>query len=892
MIWVPEQKPGDKESVKPITVACDSAVIEFNEKYSWDNANENLRVIKGQLRGKVEINGDKGLHVSGNNFVYSEEAMSIVCDDKRIRFHYNGTDGVADGLVINLEEDNTLKQSGQIPVKGVSQLRLRENVNLEYHPPLDPEDPTGGSDLEGPVTISSQGSLLYDLTTNVAQLFDNVQIHRQTKPGESEHLYAPDSLTIELEQEETQEPEFTTNQPTADDEKSDEENQFSQIRRIRATGQPVRLMVEKQNLLVETVNLVYDYKARTAVLNGPGGVSAQMKENHLECPELQLIHNEDNDIESVIGLGRGKLIQLDEETAEIKFQASWMKRVYFLHDFPSDQDIVQLDEQAYFEVPEQNFGATANQITVRLEEWAPPADPTRAQSEKPKRQPVYVRAADNVQMKMDQMEARNELTEVWIKDLTFADAAQRKITPEQSNGDNPGGIIEHHEEQEKRSSNQFEDPMSVNSRSMKIMVNRIHPDPTAPLPESGEKPVPKYELQDAEILEKVIVKRSSPEANKNLAIAGNRVRFASNPQGQETITVLGTPAEVQGPQAYLTGNQLVIHTETEEAEVIGGGQLRLDIRKDMEGKDLEVPDKLTIKWHEKMVFGDKTASFYGHIDASSEVNQSQINCQIMHVHFTDNIALSNDDETDQPDIELIECLEQVRLFSKQYEKDTLTEIRKGEVWEMRIHPETGETESIGPGYFEIWSQQQNKNDLASLSSKSKVMSNQSLAVDDSRWKYIRVDFNRSSKGNLLDRSNSFDGGVEMIYGPVQHPQQVIRKTELSEESGAMESEKLDIRQVKKSELGTGKEEEYVELFASGNVRLESDKFHARAELVSYDQSKERYELKSRGSEFVDLWEQKKVGGEWNRSQAKEMTYYPLKNQVSLGKVQILQGGQE
>ncbi|MCA9038761.1 MAG: hypothetical protein KDA65_00300 [Planctomycetaceae bacterium] len=894
MIWVPKQKPGDSKPTEPFTVTCESGSIEFNDEYSFENVEKKLRVVKGQLRGDVKIKGADGLSLRGSSFVYSEEAMSIVCDDKRIEFQYKGTEGVADGLVVNLQIDEALKREGEIPISGVRSLRLRENISLIYQEPFEESTSPEKSASKGPVMISSQGSLIYDLESNIAQLLQNVQIHRQVKPGESEHLYAPEKLTIELmEEEDPDSSEMTaaTRTPASNEE---EEDDLSQIRRLSATGNPVRLIVEKQELVVETVNLVYDYQTRTALLNGSGGVSAQMEENHLECPELQLIHNEEDDIESVIGLGRGKLVQLDRETNELKFQASWLKKMQFLHDFETDHDIVRLDEQAFFRVPEQNFAASANHLLVRLEEWIPPAPPGSTAKPDGKRQPVYVLAENNVHMQMQQLEARNELTQVWIRDLTHSQAEQleQKITPPEN--ETPGGIVERHDQPEKESSDSdpYEDPTSVSSEKMEVLVNRIHPqEPVGDANPEEEKPKPKMVVHQADILENVMVKRTSAEANRNLAIAGDQVRFWKNEQGKETITVFGAPAEVQGQQAYLTGNQLQVYTESEQAEVLGPGQLRLEVRKDFEGKDLESPDVLTIAWKEKMAFSEKTASFFGQVVATSKVNQSRIHCQTMHVHFTDTIAFSEEKEGERPDIKLIECLEQVRLFNKEFKGETLTEIRTGQVWELRIYPESGDTESVGPGHFEIWSQDKDKNDLASLSTQSSVMSNKSLTVSGADWDYIRVDFHRNSKGNLRSRTNTFEGGVEMIYGPVQHPQQVVQRSQLSKGSGTMSAQQLDIHQIKKVENNSEEETAYVELLASGNVRLESDTFHARADRVSYEQSKKRYHLRSLGRELVYFWQQEQPGAEPVQTTAKAMTYYPEKGQIDIEKVQSLQGSQ-
>ncbi|MAT16230.1 MAG: hypothetical protein CMJ46_13280 [Planctomyces sp.] len=915
MIWVFKPKPGETEVQQPLTVVCDSASVEFNDEYKISDMGQNIRAIKGQLRGNVEIRGDNGLALSGSNFVYSEEAMSVVCDDKQIQFRYNGnngvTEGVADGLVVNLEEDPVLKRDGQIPFKNVRSVRLREHVLIHYQEMFDPDDPAG--EVEGPVAISSDGSLIYDIATNTAQFLDNVQIHQQEKPGESVHLYAPEILTIELagsEEEQTAASPMPVKlvppegvQVRAEVPEDEEEDEF-EFRRVKATGDPVRLIVEEQELVVETKHLVYDSETRTAILSGPWGVSAQMGENHLQCPELQLIHNEDDDIESVIGRGRGKLVQLDEGSGDIKFEASWMNQMHFLHDFEKDHDIIQLDEQAFCRSPEQEFAASAGRILVRIEEWFPPVLEGSGEEPDGERQPVYVRAERNVRLQMQQMEARNDLTQVWIRDFTAAQAEEMRQAATTPETDEQGGVIKLESDPAEKKKREFDDPTTVTSERIIVVVHRVHEEEevlttveTASLEELAEEDEEKVDMQvhEAQIVGKVMMKRTSQKPNGNLAIAGDEIRYGNDAAGKEVVNVFGSPAEVQGDQAFLQGNQLQIYLDSDEAKVIGPGLLRLDISTDLEGNTRETPDKLTINWQEKMEFGGKTASFFGNVDTFSEANQSRINCQIMNVHFAESIAFSeNTESSNDPEIDLVECLEHVHLQSKQYREDQLTEIHKGEVWQMRIRPETGAVETAGPGYFEIWSQEQEKKNLASLNTKSAVIANQSVSVSDSKWNYIRVDFAQRSHGNIQERNNTFEGDVNMIYGPVEQPHEKIRLHEVSETSGTMQAHSLNIKQIKRPTSDPNKEfDTFVQLLASGNVRLESEKFHARADQVSYDESKQCYKLKSNGKETVDLWKQDQVGGEWQQSKAKGITFFPepKPGRVILEDVNTLQGVQ-
>jgi len=71
------------------------------------------------------------------------------------------------------------------------------------------------------------------------------------------------------------------------------------------------------------------------------------------------------------------------------------------------------------------------------------------------------------------------------------------------------------------------------------------------------------------------------------------------------------------------------------------------------------------------------------------------------------------------------------------------------------------------------------------------------------------------------------------------------------------------------------------VLGSGNAELEGRSFHARADTISFDESKGLYVLRSFGNGKATIWRQKQAGGEFSRADAQWMEFVPSRNQLKL-----------
>ena len=158
--------------------------------------------------------------------------------------------------------------------------------------------------------------------------------------------------------------------------------------------------------------------------------------------------------------------------------------------------------------------------------------------------------------------------------------------------------------------------------------------------------------------------------------------------------------------------------------------------------------------------------------------------------------------------------------------------------------------------------------------------------------YWRIDFVGTTTGNVRDRSSTFNDRIVVVYGPVKHPSDVIDPanlpaTGLPKNGGIMRCRKLQVTQHKK----TPDQDEYVELLADGNAKLEGQRFHGRADRIIYDESKEQYTLHSWAPRMATLWMQESIGGDYVPNVSQSITFKPKHHELHIHRGTVFGGVQ-
>jgi hypothetical protein len=381
----------------------------------------------------------------------------------------------------------------------------------------------------------------------------------------------------------------------------------------------------------------------------------------------------------------------------------------------------------------------------------------------------------------------------------------------------------------------------------------------------------------------VDLQQSHGDDQDPLHVTGQRVHLENKDGHGQVVHVIGQPAVVRDRGFDIEGNDIFLDQNNNKTWINGSGVLRLPVKNDFNGKSLQSPSLLTVWWKEKMVFDGQSANFYD--DVKAALNDSRLQCEEMEVVLTQRILFAGtQSKMPAAEVRQVICKEGVEIDHSQYVEKELTEIQRDHVAQLTLDLKTGVTEAVGPGNITFWRPGRGKR--AALAPRAVAQANRPLESEVANWEYTCVNFSGAMKGNLNERKTTFNDRVRIVYGPVARPLDVIDPdVHLPKDGGEMECNALTIEQLQE----TGSEKKYIGLTAEGNAKLEGRSFYAQADAISFDESKELYTLRSKGSRQVTIWRQAVPGGEYSEASAKSMQFIPSQNLLKSDKTTGIRG---
>lgn len=393
----------------------------------------------------------------------------------------------------------------------------------------------------------------------------------------------------------------------------------------------------------------------------------------------------------------------------------------------------------------------------------------------------------------------------------------------------------------------------------------------------------------------VDVRQSHGPEELPLHMTGERLYVENRAKDDQVMTLWGSPAHVRDRGMHIEGREIFLDREKNESLVKGAGLLQLPVKRSLDGTELLEPKLLDVSWSENMRFDGLSAKFFGDVRAvlDNDGLTSNMRCEEMNVTLTERISFrdSRDRQTgeaEQIEVANVHCKDGVEFDSYKYEESKLAEVRRGRFAEFTLNQTSGDTSGQGPGEIKIWRRGRGKR--ASLTPRATVKANRALKPDSAEWEYMWIEFYGTADGNLKQKFNTFHDRVKIVYGPVERSLMVIEEENLTKDAGWMRCHSLRITQhppENKEETG------YVDLLALGNVDLEGwtlhGKFNARADSISYDESKGLYTLRSQGRGKARIWRQTQLGGERSEVAAQLMNFIPARNILKLHQATGLEG---
>ncbi|QDU47847.1 hypothetical protein Pan110_01570 [Gimesia panareensis] len=905
-----DPKKGDAE--KPFALMSEEALIRFEQPFGIKQTDPG-RMVAGSLEGFVKITGPNGLIIYGRNFFYDESSMNI-WSDSEVRFAYEEHRGRARGIEMKLIPSAETPKALKPAAEGIREIVLRRDVYMELA--LKKEKQAGSKEHARFAKVKSAGSFTFNLETNQGTFHKDVRVYHPTSPQHADTL---DCDQLQLQFVRKADP---ADQQSADDKKPGHGSGKLQFQELVATGENVTLVSQENQFSGRMTRLSYNEATKTVVLSDERSVEIYQQLSLLKCPRITIHQDEEGRVETVLCEGAGKVDYVDPATGQLTIAAHWAKLMKKSRDPETQLDMVELEQQCYVKQPAEKFALAAQQIrlwlkgdlgSLKQKELLTQHQPQSAEKTAHKIDPHKMVATRNVAIYSPQLRGKTQRLEVWFAEVT---------APESAPNSPVGDSVAPQKSSVKQAAFAVEDS-ATNSREGRVLLSaEKEPEPVMVVADLIKLRMSKDETGKAEVSEvwtegNVSVEQLHEAQQQPMHITGNQLHIQNKGTNDQILHVMGSPAKINGGGSQIEGDDIYLYRLANRAEVQGKGLLLLPVRggkksaagllsgaegitqeRGLVGKPEEQTNDqdnlLEIHWEQEMVFDGLTANFFGKV--RTNMGDNRLRCQEMEVVLSDRVSFTEKQSKDQkPTVHFITCRDGVEVESNEYLENRLIGIRRASFWQMNVDQKTGNAEARGPGWLILW---RRENPQKSHAESRVSQANQPQKTDTDNWNYTRIDFNGKMTGNVSQRSTTFDDRVQITYGGVKRPLDTINPDQLPPNAGWMRSNSLKLIQ---HEI-EGQKKKYISMLAKGNAELEGNalvknkkapsnqSFIARADTISYDQSKDLYMMRSFGNRKATIRRYSRTGKtSTTPSEAQQIEFAPSYDRVTLHGVTGIQG---
>jgi hypothetical protein len=914
MVWFGED--GDE----PLTIIAESAIITFQRELEISNPNPG-RVIGGQLTGQVLIQGDDNLAVAGRHFIFSEKSARI-WSDNAVAFTFQQHKGHSErGIQIDLKTLENPKPGTHLAVADVRQVHLFRNVTMDFL--FDQDNETI------PLTVTSSGSFTMNFNDEspdqaksmFATFLDDVVVDRPTGPNETDRITA-DKLTLHLQRSEKENPDLPLREmPNIGGKRKAK----IVLKQIDATGERRQVVLTSDENDMEARMRLFSYfpeqrkallrfddqltiKEATTLERGKAPIRfervvVRQGDSNLQCFEVEFGHNKKGKVEQVICRGAGWLnyTEVREENNRLQrrsvLSVQWQDMLRKYPDDKSKLDIIDLTGDAIVRIPEERSGISADYIKLWMDpieaiprkknaqEQKPPlstaprfeqvaledaVSPEGLKKKTPRPLPHRLLAIDAVTMVSPELQGRTDELQVWFDPMT---GTMKKPLPliQPAAGvevDDQGIKTANNEPDRLRDPKKLQEPVVVDAKLIRVRVLR------------SKDPKVEPQLEEVWTEGEVKITHRTELDKPPTTLSGDRLHLKNRGADDQVVHIYGKPAKITDSSMNLEGDEILFDRKRNYVWSDGMGTLTLPVKNDLEGKPLKVPAEMTISWTEQMAFDGLEAMFVGRVHA--KLLDSIMRCQQMKVTMTERVKFEQQKTKQLPEISKVAARYHVELDSHEMEAGGLTQVRRARFAEFALDQQTGRAEARGPGSVTVW--KQGRGTRASLSPVAVARANRAANAKSTKWEYTRIDFANEMIAKTKLRTMSFIGQVQVVYGPVKEPLNVIDLDNLPSDGGAMYCDTLDFTQRQ-----TITDDKYVELLARDNARLEGRSFSAQAYAITFDESKGLYTLRSKGDQQAMLWRERAPGLPRTPVVAKTFMFNPARNFVDFDNASLVRG---
>lgn len=928
----------------PVTLVSERGLIRFSSEF--DPVNQKVgRVINCKLEGQVTVDGPDGLNIQGRDLFFDESTMELRTD-LPVAFTYQQHRGTSEGLKVDLLPNDRPRPDQILGIGGVRLGTLLNHVEMNL---VSDSGPLHVTCDEG--CSFNPGERVASFQTNV-QIAHHAGRGKPNRLLTDDHfvlVFEDDTARGEFDTPQsrgdapTVVPIVRGNAPQSLSAAaprglgaSRSSNSTLKPKKLQATGRRVELESPENDVTAIATSLDYDVPSRTIKLAVPSVAgqaklaeltSVIIKQNRtgleLSCPYLEMTHDVDGQIVTANGRGAGRLRRRSPVTNEIEVAARWQNYFDLQPEPDSDMDRLTLVGRAIIEQPTRKTGLKGEQIHLwfdrpvgqkstnpfarragdgiehTFDAAAGPSSSRRvgldaltrsptvlANETKPRVVPApeltvrefrprQLQAQENVIVVSPQMSAQTKwfvvnFSEDFSKpsDLVETAKQRRRVRPASADSDS-----------------ETDGPRKLPSEPLQLVADRIRVKVNLKSDSinAANNDSLQADVKDVWTEGKVDIQQPRQGDEEPLHLTGDKLHMRNaSRDGQQVLHIFGQPAVIRVRGFDIEGPEVFLDRPNNRTWIEGAGALRMPVKNDFEGQKLASPALLTVWWKEKMLFDGQTATFLNGVKAA--LSDSRLQCDEMEVVLTERFSFQDDSgPSQQAEVRRVICKDGVEIDHTIYVDKELSEIRRGQFATLTLDQQSGRMDAVGPGEISLWRPGRGKR--AALAPRAVAQANRPLESEVSNWEFTRVTFFGKTIGNLRERQTKFQDRVHIVYGPVTNPLDTIDPDHLPKDGGVMECDTLQILQRKEKDSPKA----FVELEAKGNAKLEGRTFNARADEITFDESKELYTLRATGNRQATIWRQSALNGEPSEASAKIWRFIPSTNYLKADQTSGIRG---
>ena len=705
--------------------------------------------------------------------------------------------------------------------------------------------------------------------------------------------------------------------------------EFERLTAIGIAGRKVQLVSQRNGLRAFMTKLDYHATQRTLHMSDPKGVMVVQRGTTLVVPEIAALLGAEESLSEVICRGAGKLETTTPGTNQLVFIASWAKQLSLKTDRETGLDVIELEQQASFGQPSKRTGLVAERIRIWMaslsrDAVARPNATARGATAAPLPLPIEpdlkrLFAEREVALVSPQLTARSQEL-----DVRFDSATDRPVTvrtrsragltlaeyvPDEptvrrephssansrgSRATPPGSVrptahstLSRGGPEELRTEGLLGSPLGIPSPSTEAKPPNRVANPRLPTTEPLDLTADRIgvrlrkvdgqsqpEVTEIETHGHVIVRQNHKPGEPPLKLEGDRMHLTNDGPSDQVIHLFGSPAHLRDRGVHIEGREVHLDRAGNRAWVKGHGLLQLPMPKRAPiaalGESTADPD-LDVWWDESMEFNGETAKFVGKVRA--ELGRTTMRCELMDVGLTARLSFSEAhlNPEQQPELQSIQCREDVTFENMELEGTKLVQVRRGKVASFEFDRVKNTAFAQGPGHMQLW--QRGKSGQSGGTANDVIQANRPITVVAADWSYTRVDFKGKMDGHVERQRATFQDAVRIVHGAVKAPNETLDIDQLSDDAGSMRCERLELAHQPK---GPNNPMAYQQLVGHGNARIEGRGFYATADEISFDGAKGLYTLRSHGRENATVARDSQRGPPIETS-ARRIDFTPSRN---------------